>query len=57
MKNESEYIEELREAKNTLDNESAHIAADHVLLAALRQLGFAELAAEFETASAGFWYA
>lgn len=54
-----QYIEELMELKGS-DNELAHSMADSLVLSALRDLGFGELADAFhelEDNVGGFWYA
>lgn len=54
-----QYVEKLMESKNS-DNELTHIIADDILLSALRDLGFGDLADTFEKVEdevGGFWYA
>lgn len=52
------HISAMNELLDSCDNERAHSLADGILLEALSELGFSELAEAWEKVSeVGFWYA
>jgi hypothetical protein len=49
------YLEPMQQARNNMDQENAHIAADTILCELLTELGFAELIAVYDDIEK--WYA
>jgi|GraSoiStandDraft_36_1057302.scaffolds.fasta_scaffold4253380_1 hypothetical protein len=51
----AEAVEKIKEAAK-LDKEKGHIAADKVLCAVLREIGYGEVVDEYEKLNRQFWY-
>ena len=49
--------ERIREIAATMDNESAHLECDSMLVLLLRQAGFEKAVEAYNQASCRFWYA